>query len=143
MGHTLNIHDRGGSYPKKVFELFLRDSYRTRRDEHAHMGHSSGRAIFSSYRSLNEGFFRHNMKFFMTTNNIWLPTEPLVYYYNVLVLSWHFCKNRHVDLQWFTSMENKYLSVGLTFWILQPNGWSLNWWNGPVEAQFITIKFIL
>ena len=27
----------------------------------------------------------HQMKFFMTTNNFWLPKEPLVFYYKVLV----------------------------------------------------------
>ena len=36
----------GGSYSKKLFELFLVDSDRTRRDKHAYIGHSSGWAKF-------------------------------------------------------------------------------------------------
>ena len=36
----------GGSYSKKLSELFLVDSDRTRRDKQAYIGHSSGWAKF-------------------------------------------------------------------------------------------------
>ena len=56
--HPLNFHDRmGGSYSKKLLELLTVDSGSTRRDEHAYIGHSSGRAKFFELGGFEVGNF--------------------------------------------------------------------------------------
>ena len=65
----------GGSYSKKILELLTVDSGSTRRDEHAYIDHSSGRAKFFELGSLNYGNFAPKMPLFSAIMLFFSPLE--------------------------------------------------------------------